>query len=68
MLCGRMPLAAIERPRDSNPCDLEHPDVNDIQRNVKLPHRPAVTVRPGTSAMEFMAASRCPVAAPSALG
>src|SRR5437016_2096242 len=66
MLCGRVPLAAMERPRDSDQGDLEHPDVNDIQRSVKLRDHPAVTAKHKTSAMEFLTASRCPVAVTSA--
>src|SRR3954467_7101918 len=68
MLCDRGPPAAIEHSRHSKQCDLEPPNVNDIQRNVKLPHRPAVAAKPDTSAMEFMVGIRRAVAAASALG
>ena len=42
MLCLQQRAASMHRSRASDQCDLEHPNVNDIRRNGKLPaNRPA---------------------------
>lgn len=68
MLCGPPPATPIERSRHSNQCDLEHTNVNDIQRYTSLSPIPVLAAYGRTSSKEFMATRRCHVAPPSVLG